>query len=51
MSGDKPLLELTKIDAYIDDFHVTHDVSMNIGRQKSAGLVGRNGAGKSTTSR
>jgi branched-chain amino acid transport system ATP-binding protein len=42
-------LTLTGIDAYYGDSHVLHDVSFSLGEAKLLGLLGRNGAGKSTS--
>lgn len=42
-------LSLQSIDAYYGDSHVLHDVSMEVGGEQFISLIGRNGAGKSTT--
>jgi branched-chain amino acid transport system ATP-binding protein len=41
-------LELSHIDAYYGDSHVLQDVSFSLGEARMLGLLGRNGAGKST---
>ena len=41
-------LELSGVNAYYGDSHVLHDVSFACGEAKLLGLLGRNGAGKST---
>jgi branched-chain amino acid transport system ATP-binding protein len=41
-------LVLTDIDAYYGDSHVLHRVSLRLGEGRLLGLLGRNGAGKST---
>ena len=41
-------LVLTDIDAYYGDSHVLHRVSLCLGQGRLLGLLGRNGAGKST---
>ena len=41
-------LLLTDIDAYYGDSHVLHRVSVRLGEGRLLGLLGRNGAGKST---
>ncbi len=41
-------LTLSRIDAYYGDSHVLHEVSFSCGEAKLLGLLGRNGAGKST---
>jgi branched-chain amino acid transport system ATP-binding protein len=41
-------LLLSDIDAYYGDSHVLHRVSMRLGEGRLLGLLGRNGAGKST---
>jgi branched-chain amino acid transport system ATP-binding protein len=41
-------LSLTKVDAYYGDSHVLQDVSFDLGEARMLGLLGRNGAGKST---
>ena len=41
-------LSLDDIDAYYGDSHVLHDVSFELGEARMLGLLGRNGAGKST---
>ena len=41
-------LSLTAIEAYYGDSHVLQDVSFELGEARMLGLLGRNGAGKST---
>ena len=41
-------LELSRIDAFYGDSHVLHDVSFSCREARLLGLLGRNGAGKST---
>ena len=41
-------LSLSHIDAYYGDSHVLADVSFELGEARMLGLLGRNGAGKST---
>jgi branched-chain amino acid transport system ATP-binding protein len=41
-------LLLSEIDAYYGDSHVLHRVSLRLGSGRLLGLLGRNGAGKST---
>ena len=42
-------LELSEIDAFYGDSHVLHGVSLRLGEGRLLGLLGRNGAGKSTS--
>jgi len=42
-------LLLSEIDAYYGDSHVLHRVSFRLGEGRLLGLLGRNGAGKSTS--
>lgn len=49
-SGD-PLLEVTDLNAAVEGFQVTEDVSLSVEAGEAVGLVGRNGAGKTTTFR
>ncbi|HET7342782.1 MAG TPA: ABC transporter ATP-binding protein [Methylomirabilota bacterium] len=42
-------LALTDIDAFYGDSHVLHRVSLRLGEGRLLGLLGRNGAGKSTS--
>jgi branched-chain amino acid transport system ATP-binding protein len=42
-------LLLSDIDAYYGDSHVLHRVSLHLGEGRLLGLLGRNGAGKSTS--
>jgi branched-chain amino acid transport system ATP-binding protein len=42
-------LTLHEIDAYYGDSHVLHRVSLRLGEGRLLGLLGRNGAGKSTS--
>jgi len=43
------LLEVDKINSYYGDSHILFDVSMRIEEHEVVALLGRNGAGKSTT--
>ncbi|HUB47442.1 MAG TPA: ABC transporter ATP-binding protein [Acetobacteraceae bacterium] len=42
-------LSLSEIDAYYGDSHVLHRVSFRLGEGRLLGLLGRNGAGKTTS--
>jgi branched-chain amino acid transport system ATP-binding protein len=44
-------LKLSHVDAFYGDSHVLGDVSFELGEARMLGLLGRNGAGKSTTFR
>jgi branched-chain amino acid transport system ATP-binding protein len=44
-----PLLELQAVNSYYGRAHVLYDVSLALGRGEVVVLLGRNGAGKSTT--
>ncbi len=41
-------LELSHVDAYYGDSHVLQNISFELGEARMLGLLGRNGAGKST---
>jgi branched-chain amino acid transport system ATP-binding protein len=43
------LLEVDQINSYYGDSHILFDVSLRVERNEVVGLLGRNGAGKSTT--
>ncbi len=43
------LLEVSRINSYYGDSHILFDVSLNVARNEVVALLGRNGAGKSTT--
>ncbi len=43
------LLEIDRLNSYYGDSHILFDVSMTVGRNEVVALLGRNGAGKSTT--
>src|ERR1700748_241038 len=42
-------LEVDKINAYYGDSHILFDVSLRLEQKEVVALLGRNGAGKSTT--
>ncbi len=44
-----PLLEVDRINSYYGDSHILFDVSLHVDRNEVVALLGRNGAGKSTT--
>lgn len=43
------LLEVTGLNSYYGNSHILFDVSMRVERNEVVALLGRNGAGKSTT--
>jgi branched-chain amino acid transport system ATP-binding protein len=43
------LLEVTGLNTYYGDSHILFDVALNVERNEVVALLGRNGAGKSTT--
>src|SRR6202167_5043649 len=43
------LLEVSGLNSYYGDSHILFDVSLNVERTEVVALLGRNGAGKSTT--
>ena len=43
------LLEVDKINSYYGDSHILFDVSLHVEKNEVVALLGRNGAGKSTT--
>ena len=45
------LLEVNGLNSYYGDSHILFDVSLRVERNEVVALLGRNGAGKSTTSR
>src|SRR5690606_3385037 len=45
----QPLLEVEGLNAWYGAAHILHGVSLNVGRGEVVALMGRNGAGKSTT--
>ena len=45
----RALLEVERINSYYGDSHILFDVSLQVARNEVVALLGRNGAGKSTT--
>lgn len=45
----KPLLQVEGLNAWYGAAHILHGVSLSVGRGEVVALMGRNGAGKSTT--
>jgi ABC-type branched-subunit amino acid transport system ATPase component len=43
------LLEVEGLNSYYEDSHILFDVSLTVERNEVVALLGRNGAGKSTT--
>ncbi len=43
------LLEVSGLNSYYGDSHILFDVSLHVNKNEVVGLLGRNGAGKSTT--
>ena len=49
-AGDaKAMIEVERINCYYGDSHVLFDVSLGVREREVVALLGRNGAGKSTT--
>src|SRR3954471_578778 len=48
-STDMPLLEASGLNSYYGDSHILFDVSLRVEKSEVVALLGRNGAGKSTT--
>jgi ABC-type branched-subunit amino acid transport system ATPase component/ABC-type branched-subunit amino acid transport system permease subunit len=48
-AGGKPLLGLASIDTFYGKSHILHDVSFEVRENEVVALLGRNGAGKSST--
>ena len=44
-----PLLELDRVNTFYGESHALHDVQVRVGEGEVVALLGRNGAGKSTT--
>lgn len=49
MSSAQTLLQVEGLNAWYGAAHILHGVSLNVGRGEVVALMGRNGAGKSTT--
>jgi branched-chain amino acid transport system ATP-binding protein len=49
MSGDQPMLAVSSLNAFYGRAQVLFDVGFEVGRGEVVALMGRNGAGKSTT--
>ncbi|SAL39709.1 ABC transporter ATP-binding protein [Caballeronia humi] len=49
MSGDQPMLAVSSLNAFYGRAQVLFDVGLEVGRGEVVALMGRNGAGKSTT--
>lgn len=45
------LLELKQVEAFIQHYHILHDISFEVPKSEVTVLLGRNGAGKTTTLR
>jgi branched-chain amino acid transport system ATP-binding protein len=43
------LLEVNGLNTFYGDSHILFDISLRVDRNEVVGLLGRNGAGKSTT--
>ncbi|MGB6104513.1 MAG: ABC transporter ATP-binding protein [Pusillimonas sp.] len=49
INSQPPVLSVSGINAWYGAAHILHDISLEVGRGEVVGLMGRNGAGKSTT--
>ena len=49
MSSAQTLLQVEGLNAWYGAAHILHGVSLSVGRGEVVALMGRNGAGKSTT--
>jgi ABC-type branched-subunit amino acid transport system ATPase component len=48
-AGSQPVLELSAVNAFYGASHILHDVTLNVRPGEMVALLGRNGAGKSST--
>ncbi len=48
-ANDAALLSLSAVNAWYGAAHILHDIDLQVGRGEVVALMGRNGAGKSTT--
>ncbi|WP_049922862.1 ABC transporter ATP-binding protein [Halopiger djelfimassiliensis] len=51
MSASDPLLAVSDLSAVVEGFEVTHGLDLEVGHGEAVALVGRNGAGKTSTFR
>ena len=51
MAGSAAALEVANLHAWYGESHILHDVNFSVGRGEVVTLLGRNGAGRSTTLR
>jgi ABC-type branched-subunit amino acid transport system ATPase component len=49
LTNAPPKLSVTSLNASYGRAHILYDVALNVGGGEAVALVGRNGAGKSTT--
>ncbi|MGN6457120.1 MAG: ATP-binding cassette domain-containing protein, partial [Achromobacter mucicolens] len=49
MTTQSPLLSLQGVHAHYGKSHILHGIDLSIGRGEVVSLLGRNGAGRSTT--
>ncbi len=47
--GNTYMLELSAVNSHYDKAHILHDLSLSVDEGQVVALLGRNGAGKSTT--
>jgi len=48
-TANAPLLDVTDLNAWYGGAHILHNVTLSVARGEAVALMGRNGAGKSTT--
>ena len=51
MTGANPLLRIGGLHAWYGESHVLHGIDLEVGRGELVTLLGRNGAGRTTTLR
>ncbi len=49
--SSEPLLSVRGLNAAVEGFQVTEDIDLDVNAGEAVGLVGRNGAGKTSTFR
>ncbi|KGF78013.1 histidinol dehydrogenase, partial [Massilia sp. JS1662] len=50
-NAQAPALELSRLQAWYGESHILHDVDLRVNRGEVVTLLGRNGAGRTTTLR